>query len=146
MTSEHKKTGHRGEESLQSLWYVLVGRARAPHANLSKALCYTRSGDLSRAPSDLPGSPNYSLPSDPVAEVRRRARVRAFKVAGVFVGDPDACSDELVSLLRAKLRPLALVSRLTDTEHVAHSLLLALALAPPRCVCHPDLLDAHDAA
>ena len=96
-------------------------------SNRSKALVFSAVGDLSRAPA-LPGSPRYSLPSDPALEARRREPVRAFPVAGVWVGEPAACSAELDRSTRARLRPLGHVARLADTEHVRHALQLAVLL------------------
>ena len=61
----------------------------------------SKSGDLSAAPSDLPGSPNH--PSHPA--------IHTIKVAGTYVGQPAASSVGLLALLRARLAPLTHLRR-----------------------------------
>ena len=75
------------------------------HSNQLKQSLYSASGDLSRAPNHMPGSPNYTH-TDPLKEVAGRQRVTVIKVAGAFLGDPAACSAALLELLTAKMQPL----------------------------------------
>ena len=72
------------------------------HPNLSKALLYVPSGDLTHAPADL-------------------ATVRSFQVAGTFVGDTDSCRTDALALITARLAPLDHVMRLEDCEHVTNT-------------------------
>ena len=70
---------------------------------LPKTNLYSSAGDLSAAPADIPGSPNYNDASDPACQERLRRRVTVFKVGGTFLGDGDACASALLELMRAKL-------------------------------------------
>ena len=79
------------------------------HSNLSKALLYVPSGDLTHAPADL-------------------ATVRSFQVAGTFVGDTASCRADALALITARLAPLDHVMRLEDCEHVTNSLQLKFDL------------------
>ena len=89
---------------------------------------YSPEGDLSHAPSYLPGSPNYSRPADLVAEAIGRQRVDVFVVAGFFIGDPAACAARLLALMKAKLAPLRYVMTLKDTGRVRNTKDLQIGL------------------
>ena len=97
------------------------------HSNQLKIRLYSASGDLSRAPCHMPGSPNYTH-ADPIKEMAGRQRVTVVKVAGAFLGDPGACSAALLELLTAKMLPLQYVSRLKDTDLVRHAKQIAVYL------------------
>ena len=79
------------------------------HSNLSKALLYVPSGDLTHAPTDI-------------------ASVRSFQVAGTFVGDTEPCRADALALITARLAPLAHIMRLEDCEHVHNTLQLQFHL------------------
>ena len=80
---------------------------------LPKTTLYSSAGDLSAAPADIPGSPNYDDASDPARRERLRRRVTVFKVGGTFLGDDDACANALLELMRAKLeKPLSYIVRM----------------------------------
>ena len=83
------------------------------HSNVGKALLYSRAGDLSEAPDDIPGSPHHPT---------RPARARVMQVAGVFVGDEDACSDSTLDLITNRLAPLRRVLEMKDLPQVPNTL------------------------
>jgi hypothetical protein len=113
----------------------LCARNLNTHSNLSKSLIHSPTGDLSAAPPDIPGSPNYTTtdPSLSTSErdaliTARRQPVLAFKVAGIYVGDDDTCSSLLLRTLQTKLSPLGRIASLADCQHVTNTRQLALLL------------------
>ena len=100
----------------------------------SKALVYSPTGDLTAAPSDIPGSPNFTDP-DLFALAAGRARVHCYPVAGVFIGDDAACSATLLAVVQLRLkRPLQHIAEMRDTDRVHHAAQLGTTLV--RLVAH----------
>jgi hypothetical protein len=91
---------------------------------LRKTVLMSKSGDLSAAPSDLPGSPNH--PSHPA--------IHTIKVAGTYVGQPAASSVGLLALLRARLAPLTHLLGARDEGKVTNVAQLQLNLTR-LCAC-----------
>ena len=104
---------------------------------LSNKLSHAHSsaGNLSAAPADIPGSPNYVDASDPARQERLRRRLTVFKVGGTFLGDGDACASALLELMRVKLeKPLSYIVRMRGSGRVRHARLLQLQLVR-LCAC-----------
>ena len=97
-------------------------------SNPSKCLVYSRSGDLSAAPTDMPGSPNF-VHADPETQLRGRKPVLAFKVAGALVGDDAECSRRLCEEIAARLAPLEYLVSMRDHENVPNARCIALHTA-----------------
>ena len=94
----------------------------------SKAVVYSPAADLSAAPNDIPGSPNF-LHEDVVTQERGRCRASAFICAGVVIGEPDECSATLLKMLQQRLaKPLSYIAAMQDVEHVPHAAQLAVNL------------------
>ena len=111
-------------------------------SNPSKCLVYSRSGDLSAAPADMPGSPNF-VHADPETQLRGRKPVRAFKVAGALVGDDAECSRRLCEEITARLAPLEYLVSMRDHENFPNAQsVYRHTHRPPRRRVHPIPLDA----
>ena len=89
------------------------------YSGLPKVAVYSDEGDLDAMPACVPGSPHHPTDSD---------RITNITVAGVIVGDDDACRDALTALITARLKPLDHVLAMEDTEDVANTLQLKLGL------------------
>ena len=96
-------------------------------SNLPKTALHSPEGDISLAPTDIPGSPNYEC-DDPLLQRKLRQRVDVIKVAGTFIGAPEACSAHLLDLIKAKLKPLTYVRRMLDLGRVGHARMLQVHL------------------
>ena len=96
-------------------------------SNKSKSGVITLAGDLSQAPNDIPGSPNFSH-RDPAKRAAGRRPLTTITIAGTYLGQPDACSAALLLLLQAKLQPLHYVVGMRDTDRVKNAVQLQLDL------------------
>ena len=128
------------EDTLPPVFAALATKRRLCHEMChvdsapSKALVYSPAGDLTAAPADIPGSPNFTNP-DFIAQAAGRARIRCYPVAGVFVGDDEACSATLLAVVQLRLeKPLQHVAAMCDTDRVHHSAQLGTTLV--RLVAH----------
>ena len=78
-------------------------------STVSKTALHSPSGNLSAAPAHLPGSSHHLTLSGPI---------RAAKLGGAFIGDPDACSSAAFATITARLAPLSHIVRMTDTDTI----------------------------
>ena len=91
---------------------------------LRKTCLMTKSGDLSAAPADIPGSPAH--PS--------RQAIHTIKVAGTYVGQPEASAAGTLALMRARLTPLKHLVGARDEGKVSNVAQLQLNLIR-LCAC-----------
>ena len=94
------------------------------HSVLRKTCLMTKTGDLSAAPADIPGSPAH--PS--------RQAIHTIKVAGTYVGQPEASSAGTLALMRARLAPLKHLVTARDGDKVTNVAQLQLNLIR-LCAC-----------
>ena len=78
-------------------------------STVSKTALHSPSGNLSAAPAHLPGSSHHLTLSGPI---------RAAKLGGAFIGDPDACSSAALATITARLAPLSHIVQMTDTDTI----------------------------